>query len=390
MELYYLAVLSEDQIYTSSFVKGIYPRIFKKINCGDSLLLSVKADYFRKFIKMCASYNTLNDFLNSMEKENSSLIMKAFVIGLEKTEGSEDAVDVADSYSSIMDKNPTLASFIKEEVKWNLARNQKQENERGSVIYKILDILFQSADTSQHVDVSATLGIPPVYSVDYKSLQDSLGVVAIQAFFYGDEDKDGQNSYAGFMAKYKNNKSWKIQENPEWVTITSVKPPCIMIFANKPLFGEDDPEEKAIDHLTDTLYKLGIKPSVYIHRGHSYHVPSTMRRLLPSARIVILGSCGGFNNINEVLSISNDAHIISSKQTGTMHVNEPLLQSIDNLLLSGKSIDWVPLWQDLQKKFKDPASKEKFDDYIPPFKNLGALFIKAYKGQMNKQVSFPN
>lgn len=385
-ELYYLAVLSEDQIYTSSFVKGIYPRIFKTINCGDSLILSVNADYFRKFIKMCAAYNTLNDFLGRMDKDNASLIMKAFVIGLEKTGGAEDAVDVADSYTSIMDRNPDLAKFIRNEVKWNLNRNQQQKNEKGQVIYKILDILFNSADTSQHVDVAASLGIPPVYSVDYNNLQDSSGVVAMQAFFYGDEDKDGQNSYISFMSKYRNNKAWRIQENPEWVTITSIKPPCIMIFANKPLMGDDDPEEKAIDHLADTLEKLNIQPSVYIHRGHSFHVPSTMKRLLPSARIVILGSCGGYNNINEVLSISDDAHIISSKQTGTMHVNEPLLQSIDNLLLAGKNIEWVPLWKDLQKKFKDPASRERFDDYIPPFKNLGALYIKAYKLQMKNQT----
>ena len=66
-ELYYLAVLGEDEIYTSSFVKGVYPRIFQRMANprGDSLLLSVNADYFRKFIKMCAGYNTLNDFLRS-------------------------------------------------------------------------------------------------------------------------------------------------------------------------------------------------------------------------------------------------------------------------------------------------------------------------------------
>ncbi len=36
-----------------------------------------------------------------------------------------------------------------------------------------------------------------------------------------------------------------------------------------------------------------------------------------TARIVVLGSCGGYNNLSEVLKISEDAHIISSKQVGT-------------------------------------------------------------------------
>ncbi len=40
---------------------------------GDSLLLSVNGDYFRKFIKMAAGYNTLNDFwerwIKSMQQQ---------------------------------------------------------------------------------------------------------------------------------------------------------------------------------------------------------------------------------------------------------------------------------------------------------------------------------
>ena len=79
---------------------------------GDSLLLSVNGDYFRKFIKMAAGYNTLNDFLGKMDKDNATTTMKAFVIRLEDTKELEEPVDVADSYSSIMDKNKELARFI--------------------------------------------------------------------------------------------------------------------------------------------------------------------------------------------------------------------------------------------------------------------------------------
>ena len=58
---------------------------------------------------MAAGYNTLNDFLGEWINGNAETLMKAFVIGLEKPRkigDLEDAVDVADSYSSIMDKNP--------------------------------------------------------------------------------------------------------------------------------------------------------------------------------------------------------------------------------------------------------------------------------------------
>ncbi|HEV3251426.1 MAG TPA: hypothetical protein VGZ71_10770, partial [Puia sp.] len=384
-ELYYLIVLSEDEIYTSSYL-GVYDRIFQRMKNpkGDSLMLRVHGDYFRKFIKMAAGYNKLEHFLATMEKGNDNTIMKAFIIGLEKA-GEEDAVDVADSYSSIFEKNPGLAKYVLSEVGRNYKKNLERNDKKGIIIYNLLQTLFESADTANNIDLSAKLGISPIYSVAYDSLKDDSGRVIQQVFFYGDEDKDGQNSYANFMAMFLKKPEWKITENPtkEWVTISSTKGLPIWIFANKPLLGDDDPDDKAQHNLDDYLYDNKLKPSIYVHRGHSYHVSSTLKQIESSARIVILGSCGGYNNLSEVLKISNDAHIITSKQVGTKTVNEPILQAINNNLLEGKNIDWLAMWKELGTKFqKDPAAKEKFDDYIPPYKNLGAIFIKSYRKAM--------
>ncbi|HLK31110.1 MAG TPA: hypothetical protein VKT28_21200 [Puia sp.] len=386
-ELYYLIVLSEDVIYTSSYVRGVYPQIFQRMKAprGDSLIMWTHGDYFRKFIKMAAAYNTLDNFLGTMDKENANTVMKAFAIGLEKA-SEEDAVDVADSYSSIFEKNKPLAKFVLSEVKWNYRKNLAADNKKGIIIYNLLQTLFESADTTKKIDLSEKLGIPPIYKIDYSSLKDSTGRVVEQAFFYGgDEDKDGQYSFADFMGLFRGKPEWKISENPQWVTITSTRGKPVYIYANKPLNGEDDPDEKATDALNDYLESKNMKPSIYIHRGHSYHVSSTLKRLQSSAKIVVLGSCGGYNNLSEVLKISNDAHIISSKQVGTRTVNEPILQAINNTLISGKNIDWLNMWKDLGFKFRnDAVAKDRFDDYIPPYKNLGAIFIKAYRKAMEK------
>ena len=381
-ELYYLIVLSEDEIYTSSYL-GVYDRIFQRMASprGDSLIMKLHGDYFRKFIKMAAAYNKLDHFLSTMDKDNANTIMKAFIIGLERA-NEEEAVDVADSYSSIFDKNPALAQFVLSEVNWNYNRNLASNNKKGTIIYNLLKTLFESADTANNVDLSAKLGIPPVYSINYDSLADDSGRIVQQVFFYGDKDKDGQNSYNDFMALFLKKPEWKITENStkEWVTISSTRGKPILIFANKPLYGEDDPDDKAQHHLDDYLFDNKLKPTIYIHRGHSYHVRYTLKQIEPSARIVVLGSCGGYNNLNEVLTISNDAHIISSKQVGTRAVNEPILQAINNNLLEGKNIEWINIWRDLSNRFaRDPVAREKFEDYIPPYKNLGAIFIKAYR-----------
>ncbi|MET0300816.1 MAG: hypothetical protein ABW036_13680 [Flavitalea sp.] len=391
-ELYYLIVLAEDEIYTSSYL-NVYKRIFQRMTTprSDSLLMSVNGDYFRKFIKMAAGYNTLNDFLSRMGKGNDSTLIKAFVIGLERSKDRgnlEDAVDVADSYSSIMDKNPAIARYILDEVKRSYDVNVRNNNKKGKVIYNLLQVLFESADTTRKVDLSAKLGIPPIYSVDYKSLTDSAGKVVQQVFFYGDDDKDGQNSYVNFMAMFQGKADWKIAENPtrQWVTITSTKGKPVVIYANKPLYGENDPDAAAQQAMMDYMSQKNLRPTVVIHRGHSYHLASTLRNLPSSAHIVVLGSCGGYNNLNEVLTVSADAHIISSKQVGTKTVNEPIIQAINNTLVAGRNIDWISMWKELGGRFKnDAGAKEKFDDYIPPYKNLGAIFIKAYRRQMDEE-----
>ncbi len=381
-ELYYLCVLGEDEIYTSSYI-GVFKRIFQKMKVprGDTLIMSVNGDYFRKFIKLAAAYNTLDTLLKSMPQDNALSLMRAFMIGLEKNTSSsnaEDAVDVADSYSSIFEKNKQLARFMLDEAKWNYERCVKNGSNNGKVIYNLEKTLFESADSAGSVNLTEQLGIEPVYSVDYNSLLDDSGRVVQQVFFYGDEDKDGQNSYANFLTLFRDRRDWSVSENADWIWIRSVRGKPVWIFANKPLYGPDDPDAKAQAKLRDYLVDRNIKPTIFIHRGHSYHVKYSLEQIQPSARIVVLGSCGGYNNLNEVLNISNDAHIISSKQVGTRSVNEPILQAINNTVRNGKTIEWIPMWRELGKQFTG-SQREMFDDYVPPYKNLGAIFIKAYR-----------
>ncbi|HEY8398665.1 MAG TPA: hypothetical protein VIK80_12045 [Flavihumibacter sp.] len=382
-ELYYLCVLGEDEIYTSSY-RGVFKRIITKLKGTptDSLFMSVNFDYFRKFIKMAAAYNELDTLLKLMPDSNATVLMKSFMFGLEKTttiNSVEDAVDVADAYSSIFEKNKVLAANMLEEAKLNYERNVQNGDLNGQKIYHIQRTLFESADTSTKTDVSKALGIPPVYNVPFERLADSAGRVIQQVFFYGDDDKDGQVSFANFMTLFKGKPDWAITENKDFVTIKSTKGKPVWIFANKPLYGEDDPDAKAQAKLADYLEQNKLYPTIYIHRGHSYHVKASLNQITPSARIVVLGSCGGYNNLNDVLTISPDAHIISSKQIGTRAVNEPILNAINTSVRNGSAIEWIPMWTELSKMFTGEA-KERFDDYIPPYKNLGAIFIKAYRG----------
>jgi hypothetical protein len=327
---------------------------------------------------MAAGYNTLNDFLKTFpDSKQAETLMTAFVNGLERGSSLEDGVDVADSYTSISEDNRDLANYILGLTKWNYERTVKENNKRGMVIYNLLYKLFLSADSTNNIDLSKELGIPPVYSVNFKALSNDSGQVVMQVFFYG--DKDGQNIFQGFLRQFGNS-NWKITPSDKWVTISSVKGKEVLIFANRPLPEETGDDEKAQHALDEYLAKNNLKPTVVIHRGHSYYAPYTIEQILPSAKIVFMGSCGGYHLIHDILENAPDAHIIASKQIGKTAINQPFFILLMEKVRNGNDIDWIPFWQELNKTVK----VEGLEDYIPPHKNLGAIFIKAYKIAMGE------
>jgi hypothetical protein len=247
-------------------------------------------------------------------------------------------------------------------------------------MYNLLNKLFLSADTVNNINLSKEFGIPPVYNVKYDALAQDSQQVVMQVFFYGDED--GRNNYAGFMRQF-GPANWKRTENKQWVTLTSARGKPIVIYANKPLNEEAGEDEKAQEALQEFLDEKGIEPTIVVHRGHSYYAESTIEHIKPSAKIVFLGSCGGYHLIHDVLEHAPDAHIIASKQIGKGVINQPFFNLLMEKLRSGNDINWIPFWKEFGQIVTD---KEGFSDYIPPHKNLGAIFIKAYKSQMGEST----
>ena len=375
-DLYYMMVLGENDIYTSSY-KNAFDFMLNRMGTkphGDSLLMSVNFDHFKKFIKMAAGYNKLDTFLRTM-RGTSEILMRAFVANLESSPSLEDAVDVADSYGSI--RNPALLRSMLKYVSDNEQRCAQNGNPRGQKIYNLLKMIFLSGDSTNHIDLSKEIGIPPVYTVDYNTLADDTGRIIEQVFFYG--DKDGKESFASYMTSFPK-PDWKITQTKEWVEIKSMKGKPILIFANLPLDNKTDKDAAAQTALIDYLDTSNLRPTIIIHRGHSYHLKYTIEQIPESAKIIMLGSCGGYNNLKQILDYAPEAHIISTKQIGARDVNKPIIEAINNTLRAGKNIDWREMWNNLEVLFTKAGrdKKDLFDDYIPPHKNLGALFIKAY------------
>ncbi len=385
-ELYFMMVMGENDIYTSSY-KHSFSRLVQLMGPqprSDNLLLNVKMDFFKKFIKMAANYNQLDTLLKMMPAENATVLMKAFVSNLDKTSDLEDAVDVADSYSSIT--NRQLLNNMFQNVKDNELKSIQQNNAKGKTIYGLLKLIFASADDNT-IDLTEQLGIPSIYSLDNKYLGDDKGRIVEQVFFYGDED--GKNFFPQFVNSFSG-ADWKITRQKEWVEIKSIKGQPILVYANLPLDSDKNLDDTAQVHLGRYLRKNDMNPSIVIHRGHSYWLPRTISRMEPNAKIILLGSCGGYKNLSEILEVSPDAHIVSTKEIGKGDINRPIISYLNQNLLSGKPVVWKDMWASLTKLFyADPnkAMRESWDDYVPPYKNLGAIFIKAYNKKMETAKS---
>jgi hypothetical protein len=385
IDIYYMIVMGESEIYTSSY-KHSFTRMLQRLGkkpATDSLLMSINFDFFKKFIKMAANFNRLDTFLNLMPAASAENLMKDFVAKLEATTNLEDAVDVADSYSSISNKK--LQANILTYVGENEQRCIKDKSNRGKIIYSLLKTIFLSADSSNKIDLSKAIGIPPIYTIENKSLTDDSGRIIQQVFFYGDED--GKQFFPPFINSFSP-KQWSINnKNKEWVEIKSLSLPKVWVFVNRPLNNDKNLDDSAQIHLNAYLKKNFLKPAIITHRGHSYWLDRTMARMAGDAKIILLGSCGGYKNLSKLIDINPLAHIISTKQIGTGDINRLIASELNQILLSGKPLIWRNMWDDLSTQFaKQPKDiKENFDDYVPPYKNLGAIFIKAYNKKTEKQ-----
>lgn len=380
-EIFSVIVMGENDIFTSSFkhcFNRMLMRMGNKPKC-DSLLLVMHFDFFKKFIKMAANYNKLDTFLKCMPSFKAQQLMRAFVSNLNKSNNLEDATDVADSYSSINNKEllTSMLKYVTDNEKQAILKN----DQRASIIYGILKNIFLSTDTSKHIDLTSIAGISSVYDIDKKTLQDDSGRVVQQVFFYGDED--GKTYFNAFLNSFTS-KQWKIVSKKEWVEIKSLQGK-VLIFANKPLDYDANLDDTAQVHLNLYLEEQGLHPNIVIHRGHSYWLPGTINRMPEDAKIVILGSCGGYKNLQKIFEIAPDAHVISTKEIGAGDINKPIMNYLNQALLTDKKIVWRDMWRNLTKQFTfdpNPALKDTWENYIPPYRNLGALFIKAY----NKKI----
>ncbi|MFT5513269.1 MAG: hypothetical protein ACI8SE_001675 [Bacteroidia bacterium] len=365
-EIYTLMVYGEDEVYTSTFL-GLFKRLMTRMTEETSyeFLHNLGRNQYRIFIKMCAAYNELPTFLGKMSLWEKRSLFNAFIGGLQtEINPLEQAVAVADTYGSISDDETKLLfeNALKKEylqVKW---KNAEAEKLYG-LLLELLEINQVSETLSE--DVKGLSTVPN--SAMFKD-----GVHVQQHFFFDDED--GWASYATFISRFQR-PGWKVVDKGHYVIIESTAGKKVKLYANKARDEYDGQEE------LQAFFKESKRfPDAVVHRGHSYYANITIETITPNSDLVILGSCGGYNNISKVLDYAPNAQIITSKQVGTLYVNNELIFTICETIRKGEDLNWEIVWPTVEKRIGNNAqAKERFQDYLPPHKNLGAILIRNYR-----------
>jgi len=363
-EIYSAIVYCPEEIFTSTFL-GMYKRMMAKRKdvSGYVFLEKLHFNKFRIFLKQCAGYNKLDDFFSTMNDSQATALITMFAGGLYNYGGNlGPAVDVADTYGSL--ENEKIKTLFKQTIEKELRRCILSGNEHGIKIY---GLLLRLTGGSPEIYTSAfAFNVPNLDGIRSADLfPDSVHIQ--QHFFFDDED--GLAAFNNWLGLYPAS-IFKKEDKGSYIVFKTLRGMKMEIYANKP---QSEIQGRADIH--KYFESRNRFPDLIVHRGHSYYIQNTLDNMTNSNKVAILGSCGGYQNISKAMENALDVHIISTKQVGTMAVNTVLIQEISETIRAGKDIVWMDVWKQIAIKLK---SNPQFKDYIPPYKNLGARFIRAY------------
>lgn len=369
-ELYFLMLYGRDEVFNSTF-NGLFNRFMQKLPNGDgsAFLKSVSNNNFRDFLSLCSNYGVLEEFLSKFTPDAKQKLLVAYISGLEKNQDDlSGIVLVAEAISNLKDNQ--VLSVLQGSIKTEYERVKADSNQIGISIYGVLSSIISGnarVESGWYKKVAQQFNVAPVSLLASSSLF-TANVCVEQMYFYNDDD--GRSSFINFMNTYKNQPNWVVEDRNNYVRIYSVTGKQVEILANKPEY-----EENGISAIDAYLLERHLQPAVIVHRGHSFHTESTLEKVPASAKLIFVGSCGGFYKISMALENAPEAHIIATKQVGTKSVNDVMIFALNEIIRDGKDIVWNDFWDRMGEKL---GNNQYFRDYIPPHKNLESIFIKAY------------
>lgn len=341
----------DDEIFDTIFDKWLLPKMrLQKLGVAGTLRL-------RSFLAAAATHGKLNAFTSAIG--DPDLIART-IPGIDSIEEAMEAAEMIDAVSS-----PQLWNRLRQAIE-----SAHRQAPRDGALYGFLALRLARRMNSQDWSLANQYGryYKETARLDTSSVFNAANVCVQRYFFYNDED--GIDSFQSFLSEYVKDPAWKLEHLPAYVhLIGTAGGRRIEIYANQPT-------EDGQAAISKVLAERGVEASVFVHRGHSFHVEKSLRFLTSSSKLVYLGSCRGLGVTAAAIGRATEAQLIVTRGVGTQDVNDPVLKALNTELLTRTtSIEWSVFWRTLETRFAGSAT---FRDYIPPNRNSSAAMMSAY------------
>ncbi len=379
-----------DEIYTSTYHQ-VFNRILSSVEkegseedqnaqgsaLGRFLLQDRQEEMLATFFKGVVEFSRTDDLMNALtSSEQQALISKALNYTVDNRDLTQ-AISFSQMFNQIEHSN--IQDMIRQamidkmndpqtdlEAKNLIGLMGRWHLDKSKTAHKNKEFKEIFSDSKYAFEHQETIKLDKLISPD--------GVSRQMTVFY--KGKDGEYHHGVFLNEIEKN-GYKKNENQGSdgydVYTKSYRAKTIELYVVKPRSKDDN---SAIHQIKKKLENQNASIDLFVHRGHSYFASQSAEDCLgkgnvaPSPGLVIDGGCGGMSRVNNILSKTPEAQVISTPATGKGEDNNRIFLATNESILKGQAgseIDW-----------RNIENASQAHDYIFPHENISALFIKAY------------
>ncbi|MFN8277128.1 MAG: hypothetical protein U0T84_06580 [Chitinophagales bacterium] len=367
--LYYIMVFGREEVFSATF-NGLFSRFKSRARVDADFLSSVtQLPHFKSFFSLCNNYGKAEELLSIFNGQQQQALMAS--LGLIDDSIADPIGEAAVIAEIIANSNSDyVIKELQQQIKRQYEAAEQSGNQESEVLFGVLAAAARDKaviDKHWYQQVAQKFKSSSLSMLHPAQLRDGNLTVERQ-YFYNDDD--GRASYDHFLNTFRNREGWKVEEGYNFAKVSSTSGQSVLIYSNKPTL-----EESGDEAINKIFKENNYQPTVIIHRGHSFHTAKTLTRVPDVARLVVVGSCGGFYQLNLALRNAPEAQFISTRQVGVAPVNDPIIFALNEYLRQNKDIRWKLFWEEMRQKV---GSNPMFADYVPPHKNLESIFVRTY------------
>lgn len=300
--LYFVILGGESMFYTSSFMY-VFNKFLKDTGKEGVDGFFEKINYYRfgDFLNIISGYGVLGKLATHMNEEKFAEALSKYMSRSLKTDMTDKELIL-----NGMNLSEILNGLKNSEKIRNilLAKLDQMRAEQPSSNVMLQRMLAGFKDILLDKDNSKLKEVEKLYEVLHVDRLKTKDTIIQAALFY--DDTDGAASYANYMQLFPAAK-WDKEDKGNYLVLRSKEGTPMIVYCNKPNTKVKDnaAQNEMLQAITDANQVI----TSFLHRGHSYHLYKSLRKLPASAQFVYLGSCGGYNDVSKVFQANPDAHI---------------------------------------------------------------------------------